>query len=202
MDARSGFTLRALGTTPEEFTQDLLSNLYYRRGTTLESASAQDAYDTLAVTVRDRLAERRARTAAAHYAANPRWVYYLSAEYLLGRQLEQNLLYTGTGELAASALKAVGFTTEEIEDLDIEPGLGNGGLGRLAACLLDSLATLDIPAVGYGIRYDLGIFRQTFVDGAQVERPDDWAFQGDPWEFPAPDDRQVVGFYGSVEDGV
>jgi starch phosphorylase len=182
----------------QPFEQDLLNNLYTRRGTTLESASAQDAYDTLALTVRDRLAARRARTAAAHYASNPRWVYYLSAEYLLGPQLEQNLLYTGTEQQAADALKALGLDAAEIERLDVEPGLGNGGLGRLAACLLDAMATLDIPAVGYGIRYDFGIFKQTFVDGAQVEKPDDWGFQGDPWEFPASDDRQAVGFYGRV----
>ena len=199
MDLRNGTGLRPLGNTPGEFEQDLLSNLYYRRGTTVESASAQDAYETLALTVRDRLAERHARTVAAQFATNPRWIYYLSAEYLLGPQLEQNLLYSGTGAVAAQALKSLGFSAEEIERLDVEPGLGNGGLGRLAACLLDAMATLDIPAVGYGIRYDFGIFKQTFVDGAQVERPDDWAFQGDPWEFPGPDDRQTVGFYGSTE---
>ena len=90
MDLRNG--LRPLGSTPAEFEQDLLSNLYYRRGTTVESASAQDAYETLALTVRDRLAERRARTAAAHHQANPRWIYYLSAEYLLGPQLEHGRL--------------------------------------------------------------------------------------------------------------
>jgi starch phosphorylase len=186
--------LRALGASPEEFEQELLSNLYYQRGTTIESASKRDIYEALAITVRDRLAARRARTAAAHYQANPRWVYYLSAEYMLGRQLRQNLLYTGTRELA----RAARADFEEIAELDVEPGLGNGGLGRLAACLLDSLATLDVPAVGYGIRYDLGIFRQTFVDGAQVELPDDWAFEGNPWEFRASDDREVVGFYGTV----
>jgi starch phosphorylase len=192
----SGMDLRP----PGDFAQDLISNLYYRRGTTVESASAQDAYETLALTVRDRLAERRARTAAAHYAANPRWVYYLSAEYLLGPQLEQNLLYSRTGDAAPAALQALGFTLDEVAALDVEPGLGNGGLGRLAACLLDAMATLDIPAVGYGIRYDLGIFKQTFAaDGSQVEKPDDWAFQGDPWEFPGPDDRQTVGFYGHLE---
>ncbi|SNY53139.1 glycogen/starch/alpha-glucan phosphorylase [Paractinoplanes atraurantiacus] len=200
MDLRNGVELRSLGNTPDEFRQDMLSNLYYRRGTTVESASAQDAYETLALTVRDRLAERRARTAAAQYESNPRWVYYLSAEYLLGPQLEQNLLYSGTSEAAHKALEACGFKPEEIAALDVEPGLGNGGLGRLAACLLDSLATLDIPAVGYGIRYDLGIFRQEFQDGRQIERPDDWAFQGDPWEFPAPDDVQTVGFYGHVDE--
>jgi starch phosphorylase len=202
MDRRNGIGLRPLGRTAAEFEQDLLSNLYYRRGTTVESASAQDAYETLALTVRDRLAERRARTAAAHHAANPRWVYYLSAEYLMGRQLEQNLLYSGTGEMVEAALKAFGLSPGEIEALDVEPGLGNGGLGRLAACLMDAMATLDLPAVGYGIRYDFGIFKQAFEGGAQVERPDDWAFQGNPWEFPAPDDRQTVFFYGhTVRDG-
>jgi glycogen phosphorylase len=187
------------GTSLEEFQRDLADNLCYERGTTVESASAQDAYWTLAVTIRDRLAARRARTARANYAANPKFVYYLSAEYMLGRQLRQNALYTGTAELARQAVAASGFTSWDLESLDVEPGLGNGGLGRLAACLLDSLATLDMPAVGYGIRYEFGIFKQAFHDGYQVEQPDDWTFYGNPWEFPAPDDLQVVGFYGRTE---
>jgi starch phosphorylase len=191
--------MRTVGATEADFERDLVSNLYYQRGTTIESASAQDAYHTLAVTVRDRLIDRRARTASAHYAENPRFVYYLSAEYLLGRQLRQNLLYTGTEEVARSVMKHFGVSLDDLDGLDVEPGLGNGGLGRLAACLLDSMATLDIPAVGYGIRYDFGIFKQTFENGAQVERPDDWAFYGNPWEFPAPDDKQEVGFYGRTE---
>ena len=190
---------RQMGDTLPDFRQDLADNLYYDRGTTVESASAHDAYWTLAVTVRDRLAERRARTAEAHYVTNPKFVYYLSAEYMLGRQLRQNAMYTGTDDLAREALASVGVSAEALEALDVEPGLGNGGLGRLAACLLDSLATLDIPAVGYGIRYEFGIFKQTFEHGYQVEHPDDWTFYGNPWEFPAPDDRQVVGFYGHTE---
>jgi len=147
------------GDTVAGFQQDLVDNLCYQRGTTVESASAHDAYWTLAVTIRDRLAERRARTAEAHYVANPKFVYYLSAEYMLGRQLRQNALYTGTAGLAGQALAGVGVSASALEALDVEPGLGNGGLGRLAACLLDSLATLDIPAVGYGIRYEFGIFK-------------------------------------------
>ena len=188
-----------MSNTLADFEQDLADNLYYERGTTVESASAHDAYWTLAVTVRDRLADRRARTAEAHYATNPKFVYYLSAEYMLGRQLRQNALYTGTADLARQALASVGVSADALEALDVEPGLGNGGLGRLAACLLDSLATLDIPAVGYGIRYEFGIFKQVFEDGYQIEHPDDWTFYGNPWEFPAPDDRQVVGFYGHTE---
>jgi glycogen phosphorylase len=190
---------RRTGNSLEEFQRDLADNLCYERGTTAESASAQDAYWTLAVTVRDRLADRRARTAKANYEANPKFVYYLSAEYMLGRQLRQNAVYTGTDALARQATAAAGFTAWDLESLDVEPGLGNGGLGRLAACLLDSLATLDMPAVGYGIRYEFGIFKQAFQDGYQIEHPDDWTFYGNPWEFPAPDDLQVVGFYGHTE---
>ena len=139
------------------------------------------------------------RTAEVHYATNPKFVYYLSAEYMLGRQLRQNAMYTGTAGLAREAFATVGVSIEDVAALDVEPGLGNGGLGRLAACLLDSLATLDLPAVGYGIRYEFGIFKQVFEHGYQIEHPDDWTFYGNPWEFPAPDDRQVVGFYGHTE---
>jgi glycogen phosphorylase len=188
-----------LGHTVAGFAQDLADNLCYERGTTVESASLADAYWTLAVTIRDRIAERRARTAEAHYVTNPKFVYYLSAEYMLGRQLRQNALYTGTADLARRALAGFGVSADALAARDVEPGLGNGGLGRLAACLLDSLATLDIPAVGYGIRYEFGIFKQVFEDGYQVEHPDDWTFYGNPWEFPAPDDRQMVGFYGHTE---
>jgi glycogen phosphorylase len=190
---------RWVGNTLADFERDLADNLCYERGTTAESASAQDAYWTLAVTIRDRLADRRTRTARANYEANPKFVYYLSAEYMLGRQLRQNALYTGTADLARQAVSASGYSLEELEALDVEPGLGNGGLGRLAACLLDSLAALDVPAVGYGIRYEFGIFKQAFEDGHQVELPDDWTFYGNPWEFPAPDDLQIVGFYGHTE---
>jgi starch phosphorylase len=118
---------------------------------------------------------------------------------MLGQQLRQNLLYTGTEQWTRKIAAARGLSMNALSALDVEPGLGNGGLGRLAACLLDSMATLDIPAVGYGIRYDFGIFKQTFQDGDQVERPDDWTFYGNPWEFHAPDDQQVVGFYGHTE---
>jgi starch phosphorylase len=192
-------SLRHVGHSMTDFQRDLLDNLYFQRGTTIESASAHDAYQTRAMTVRDRLVDRRARTVAAHYEANPRFVYYLSAEFLLGRQLEQNVLYTGTEDVARKALTELGMSYETLQTLDVEPGLGNGGLGRLAACLLDSLATKDIPAVGYGIRYEYGIFKQAFERGAQVEQPDDWTFYGNPWEFDSLDDRQLVGFYGRTE---
>ncbi|MFI7601894.1 glycogen/starch/alpha-glucan phosphorylase [Actinoplanes sp. NPDC049681] len=187
--------------TPTEIEFELVGNLARSRGTTVESASPEDLYQALALTVRDHLVDRYIRTTQAHYETNPRFVYYFSAEYMLGRQLGQNLLYTGTADVARSALEALGVDPADVAALDVEPGLGNGGLGRLAACLLDALATLDIPAVGYGIRYDFGIFKQEFREEAQVERPDDWTYYGNPWEFPAPDDQQRVGFYGTTEPG-
>ncbi|MGI9516175.1 MAG: glycogen/starch/alpha-glucan phosphorylase, partial [Pirellulaceae bacterium] len=149
--------------------------------------------------VRDYLIERWRRTTDARYAANPKVVYYLSAEYLLGKQLEQNLLYSETWELAAKACAQRGLDLNDFLQLDVEPGLGNGGLGRLAACFVDSLATLDIPAIGYGIRYEFGIFNQTFKDGWQVEKPDEWGRLGNPWEFPQPEEMVEVGGFGTTE---
>src|SRR6185295_12803206 len=137
-EIKPGPNIRRVGTTVEDFEQNLLSNLYFQRGTTIESASAGDAYHTLAITLRDRLVDRYARTVAAHYESNPRFVYYLSAEYMLGRQLNQNLLYTGTEQWTSEIAEGRGLSMETLAALDVEPGLGNGGLGRLAACLLDS----------------------------------------------------------------
>ena len=189
-------TVERTGRTPEAFRQNIVNNLYYSRGANVQSASPYDIYMALSRTVRNHLVERFRRTVDMRYATNPRMVYYLSAEYLLGRQLPQNLLYSDTADIAAAALEGSGFPLEDLLTIDQEPGLGNGGLGRLAACFLDSLATLDIPAVGYGIRYEYGIFRQEFHDGAQVEQPDEWLLLDFPWEFAQPDDMIPVGFGG------
>ena len=188
-----------MGRSVDAFEQAFRDNLYYARGTTPQSASALDIYQTLSLTVRDYLMERRRKTTEAHFAANPKFVYYLSAEYLLGRQLTQNMLYTGTWDMAQQAAERNGLRLRDFIHLDQEPGLGNGGLGRLAACFLDSLATLDIPAVGYGIRYEYGIFEQAFQDGWQVESPDTWLYYGNPWEFAQPDDMVEIGFGGRTE---
>ena len=192
------FTNRT-GKTAAAFRKAMAGNLYYSRGSAVQSASNRDAYIALALTVRDHLIERWAKTTEAHFEANPKFVYYLSAEYLLGKQLPQNMLYTDTTELAKKVLDQLDLDLDEFIDLDTEPGLGNGGLGRLAACFIDSLATLNIPAVGYGIRYEFGIFKQTFVDGWQVEQPDKWLAFTNPWEFRQPDDMIEVGFYGCSE---
>lgn len=185
--------------TKDELRKAVAERLYNTVGSAMQSASKYDLYMALSLAVRDLLTERWRHTTEAHYEANPKFAYYLSAEYMLGKQLNQNLLYTGTTEVAEQLLADFGFTLEEFLELESEPGLGNGGLGRLAACFVDSLATLDLPAVGYGIRYEFGIFRQTFVDGWQVEQPDAWLLRGNPWEFIHPDDMIEVGFGGYTE---
>lgn len=181
------------------FRERFENNLYYHIGQAVQTASLTDGYMALAYSVRDYLVDRWRKTVNTYYETNPKFIYYLSAEYLLGRQLAQNMLYTDTKELAKEALSDFNAPFEELVDQDIEPGLGNGGLGRLAACFLDSMATLDIPSVGYGIRYEFGIFRQSFKNGWQVESPDEWLYLGYPWEFAQPDDMVEVQFNGYTE---
>jgi len=185
--------------TVADFKQALADNLYYTRGQAAPTASPQDVYAALAFTVRDYLVDRWQRTVDTYVEHTPKFVYYLSAEYLPGRQITQNLLYTDTIDLARQALAELGFDLDHIAELEPEPALGNGGLGRLAACYLDSLATLDIPSVAYGIHYEFGIFKQSIRDGWQVEMPDDWLYYGNPWEFPQPDNLAHVGFGGHTE---
>jgi len=192
-------TRKRLGRTVEAFRELVIDNLFHTHGQAVQTASKHDPYMALSYAVRDYLIERWRRTNEAYYEANPKVVYYLSAEYLLGKQLPQNLLYSGTMEVAKTAAREAGLDLDEILQLDVEPGLGNGGLGRLAACFIDSLATISTPAVGYGIRYEFGIFKQTFEDGWQVEKPDGWALYGNPWEFPQSDDMVEVGLWGTTE---
>jgi len=185
--------------TVETFKQALVDNLYYARGQGAYTAGSYDIYVALAYTVRDILIDRWRKTIDRYVEKRPKFVYYLSAEYLLGRQITQNLLYTGMTEIARQALSELGSNLDELINIEPEPALGNGGLGRLAACYLDSLATLNIPSVAYGINYEFGIFKQSFKDGWQVESPDEWLYYGNPWEFPQPDNRFEVGFGGYVD---
>ncbi len=185
--------------TREAFDQAFRDNLYYTRGQAIYTATSHDLYEALAHTVRDYMMYFWQQNVDCYFRQNPKFVYYLSAEYLVGQQLEKNLLYTNTWGLAQDTMRRHSIDLDELCKLDIEPGLGNGGLGRLSACFMDSLATLNIPAVGYGIRYEYGIFRQSFRDGWQVESPDEWLYYGNPWEFPQPDDMVEVGFGGWTE---
>jgi starch phosphorylase len=160
------------------------------------TATVFDAYVALAYAVRDRLMERWFLTQDAYYRKDAKRVYYLSMEFLMGRALGNNILNLGAEEPYRSALTRLGYRLEALEEQEWDAGLGNGGLGRLAACFLDSAATLALPFYGYGIRYEYGIFTQRIQDGYQVEAPDNWLRYGNPWEIPRPDALHPVQFYG------
>ncbi len=164
------------------------------------SATPRDWWVATALAVRDTIHERMIATQAVHNAQNVRRVYYFSLEYLMGRLFGNNLLSTGLLDTASAALAELGQDFEQIREAEVDMGLGNGGLGRLAACFLDSLATLDYPALGYGIYYEFGLFRQAFLAGRQVEHPDNWTIAGDPWEVVRPEYTQEVRLYGRVEN--
>ncbi|MDD5366526.1 MAG: glycogen/starch/alpha-glucan phosphorylase [Gallionellaceae bacterium] len=171
----------------EALKRAFLDNLFYYQGKFPALATRNDYYMALAYTVRDRLLQRWISTAETYAADQSRTVAYFSAEFLLGPHLGNNLLNLGIHEAARQALRELGLSFEEILSQEEEPGLGNGGLGRLAACFLDSMATLEIPSIGYGIRYEFGIFAQDIVDGEQVELTDKWLRFGNPWELARPE---------------
>ncbi len=185
--------------TVEAFTKSFLRELNFGLGVELAQSSTNDQYHALARAVRRQLTARWLDTAESQRKAQAKTVAYLSAEFLLGRQLDNALLAADLEEIATEALAGLGLDLATLRDAEVEPGLGNGGLGRLAACFIDSLATLSMPSIGYGIRYEYGIFRQTFVDGRQVEQPDAWLDFGSPWEFPHPEHAVMVGFGGHTE---
>jgi starch phosphorylase len=174
----------------------LISTLARHEG----SATPHDWWVATALAVRDTIHERMIATQAVHNVENVRRIYYFSLEYLMGRLFGNNLLATGMLGTARAALESLGQDFEKIREAEVDMGLGNGGLGRLAACFLDSLATQDYPALGYGIYYEFGLFRQQFVNGHQVEHPDNWIRYGNPWEVVRPEYTQEVHFYGRVEN--
>jgi starch phosphorylase len=174
----------------------LISTLARHEG----SATPNDWWVATALAARDTIHERMIATQAVHNAQNVRRIYYFSLEYLMGRLFGNNLLATGLLDCAREALSSLGQDFEKIRDAEVDMGLGNGGLGRLAACFLDSLATMDYPALGYGIYYEFGLFRQEFVNGHQVEHPDNWIIFGNPWEVVRPEYTQEVRFFGRVEN--
>lgn len=185
---------------PEEFASVFMDELRYNQGVGLTRASENDKYIALAHTVRRALMARWLDTLSTQLAAGKPAVAYLSAEYLLGRQLDNAMQAVNLTDSAREALASLGLDLDELREQELEPGLGNGGLGRLAACFIDSLATMEIPAVGYGIRYEYGIFKQEFEDGWQREQIDPWLHLGSPWEFPHPEMAVMVGFGGHTEE--
>ncbi len=181
--------------------QAIADHITYTLARDFVEATDRDVYMSTAWSVRNRLAERWAATQQAYRRADAKRVYYLSLEFLMGRTLGNALINLEIEGAAAQALKDLGYRLEELQELEPDAGLGNGGLGRLAACYLDSMATLGIPGYGYGIRYEHGIFRQKIVGGRQVEMPDNWLHDENPWEIARPDRTYAVKFYGRV-DGV
>jgi len=176
-----------------------LDNLFFVQGRSRERATMNDLYMALAHTVRDRLVERWVQTVLNYRAQDVRVVCYLSAEFLTGPHLANNLINLGIYDEAEAAMQKLGLDLETLIEQEAEPGLGNGGLGRLASCYMDSLATLDIPAIGYGIRYEYGIFDQEIRDGWQVETTDKWLRLGNPWALERPEDAVEVSLGGRTE---
>ncbi|WP_250530386.1 glycogen/starch/alpha-glucan phosphorylase [Caballeronia sp. ATUFL_F1_KS4A] len=190
--ARSGLGVEALQ-------RDIVDNLICLQARYPEIATPHDWYMALAYAVRDRMMTRRVATTHTYVARDAKVACYLSAEFLIGPQLGNNLINLGIESNAREALQALGLDLDTLLSIEEEPGLGNGGLGRLAACYLDSLSTLEIPAIGYGIRYEFGIFDQEIRDGWQVEITDKWLQKGNPWEILRPDVAFYVNFGGRTE---
>ncbi len=186
------------GMSPEALKRAVFDHLTFTRSKDTRAATTLDVCLALSHTVRDRLVRRWMTTQRTYYEQDPKRVYYLSAEFLLGRFLANNLISLGLYELAEKELAGYGLELSQVLEEEMDPGLGNGGLGRLAACFLDSMATLGLPGYGYGIRYEFGIFRQEIIDGRQVERPDVWLRYGCPWEIARPEYTVPVAFGGQV----
>ena len=185
--------------TAEQFADEIREQLKYTQGVTVEQAKPADVYVAASAAVRRHLVDSWMKTQADMVNGNTKAVGYLSAEFLMGKQLENALLNAGLTDQFNKAVKDLGFSAQEIIDAEYEPGLGNGGLGRLAACFIDSLASLGVPAFGYGIQYKYGIFKQEFDEnGKQIETPDYWLANEEPWGHIDYNRDQKVSFGGKV----
>ncbi|HUK36046.1 MAG TPA: glycogen/starch/alpha-glucan family phosphorylase, partial [Vicinamibacterales bacterium] len=174
----------------------------YSLGQPWEQLSPRRRFECVSLAVRDLLIERQIETERRHRATDAKHLHYLSIEYLPGRLLTNNLANLGIYDICRDALREMDVALEDVAEAERDPALGNGGLGRLASCFLDSLATLDMPAIGYGINYEYGLFRQEIDDGYQREKPDNWLVFGTPWEIQRPDQACLVPVYGRIEHGV
>lgn len=189
-----------IGNQVTSIKQDFNDNLAYVQGRFPPIASPNDYYMALAYTVRDRLMDRWTKTAKTYFTKASRTICYLSAEFLLGPQLGNNVSNLGIQAQVKKSMEELGLNFNELLEQEPEPGLGNGGLGRLAACYMDSLATLGIPAIGYGIRYEFGIFNQEIRNGWQIESTDKWLRYGNPWEIARPEISFDVKLGGRTEN--
>jgi glycogen phosphorylase len=189
-------------STVKAIKENIIHHLMSFQGRDPERSGARDVYKALAYTMRDLLVQKWISTQKTFYAKQKKRVYYLSLEFLIGRSLGNSMTNLGILQDARQAVEELGFDMEEIRDQEEDAALGNGGLGRLAACFMDSIATLKIPAYGYGIRYEYGLFFQQLVDGYQVEGPDNWLQDGTPWEFERTLPVFKVQFFGHVDSFV
>ncbi|MBV7388482.1 glycogen/starch/alpha-glucan family phosphorylase [Pasteurellaceae bacterium TAE3-ERU1] len=189
--------------TPQDSVEGVKNSIVYKLiyaiGRDPSVASQRDWLNATLLAVRDLVSDGWLKTQRATQSQGCRRVYYLSMEFLMGRTLSNAMMAVGVYDTVREALEDLGLDVEEIIEKEVDPGLGNGGLGRLAACFLDSIATLNLPGMGYGIRYEYGMFRQEIVDSQQVERPDAWLEKGVPWEFVRPTKRYIVEFGGHIE---
>ena len=183
----------------EQLKQDIVHHLRSTLGTSEQKASRQAWWKATCAAVNELVFERLTQTQQTHFKENTRAVHYLSAEFLMGRLTANNLHNLSLYEVCGEALKDLGIDIADLCEEEPDMALGNGGLGRLAACFIDSLATLNMPAVGYGIHYEHGLFRQEIRDGRQIERPDSWREYGNPWEICRPESAQEIPLYGYVE---
>jgi starch phosphorylase len=199
-DIQKHISNNGMDNSVEGIRKSILNHLKRTQARDENTATEHDWLISTAMAIRDRTLEHMIETMGVHNDNNCRRVYYLSLEFLMGRMLLNYLYNAGLYENFAEALDGLGINIDDLRDEEYDMALGNGGLGRLAACFLDSLATLDYPAVGYGIHYEFGLFKQEFVNGYQREYPDDWIKYGHPWEILRPEYTQEVHIYGEVEN--
>ena len=192
------FKYNKLGLDTNALKHGLANRLEYSAGKDLYTATLRDWYHVSAWVIRDLLIERWMETMRSYYRQDVKRIYYLSLEFMIGRTLSNSALSLGVAIELTQALKDIGIDLEQAQEMEDDAALGNGGLGRLAACFLDSMATLGIPGYGYGIRYEYGMFKQTIDNGCQIEHPDNWLRYGNPWEFPRAEVLYSVKFYGHV----
>lgn len=195
-----------LKNTPEAIQQSIIQNIRYRLGKPFESLSTNDLFMATSYAVRDRLVDRMLQTEARYTQTQTKRMYYLSMEFLMGQSLENNLYNLGILEATREALDNLGINLNTITEYEPDAALGNGGLGRLAACFLDSIATLNMPGYGYGINYEYGLFKQDIQNGYQEEHPDHWMAEGTPWEIERANEACLIPAYGRInhsqdEDG-
>jgi starch phosphorylase len=196
--AKASVAIADLPST-EELKNSIIKHLHGSLGTDVNKASPQAWWRATCAAVNEYVYDGLRNTQRTHYQQNTRAVHYFSLEYLMGRLFSNNLHNLGVYDAAKDALAQLGLNIADLEDQEEDMALGNGGLGRLAACFIDSMATLNYPAIGYGIHYEHGLFKQEFSDGRQIERPDSWREYGNPWEICRPESIQEISVYGYVE---